>query len=173
MVAELESGRTLGDVTRGEACEIFKANLGDITQRIDSGYPLLVVPCLFFGNSLYLEFPGLTVIGSGFQRNDAAARARTESLARRLKTVADPTRFGPSALPGRDPEHGGRAGHVLRAGPTDDQHAREVAPRVGPGAIGAQGGAHALSADPGAVASLVEDLRGVVADSTGTTPVSA
>jgi DNA-binding transcriptional ArsR family regulator len=30
-----------------------------------------------------------------------------------------------------------------------------------------------LSADPGAVASMVEDLRGVVSDSAGTNPVSA
>ena len=33
-----------------------------------SGSSLLVVPCLFFGRSLYLEFPGLTLIGAGMRR---------------------------------------------------------------------------------------------------------
>ena len=128
VVAEMESGRTLSEVTRGESCEIFKARLGDITQRIDSGYPLLVVPCLFFGNSLYLEFPGLTA-----RRLRPAAERRGGAGPHRVAGAAPqdggrPHPPGPPALPGRDPEHGGRSGHVVRPGPTDDQHAHEVAP---------------------------------------------
>jgi DNA-binding transcriptional ArsR family regulator len=173
VVAELESGRTLGDVTRGEACEIFKAKLGDITQRIDSGYPLLVVPCLFFGNSLYLEFPGLTVIGSGLQRNDAAARARTESLARRLKTVADPTRLALlHYLAGTPSTVGDLATCFGLAQPTISMHVKSLR-ESGLVRSERRDGRMTLSADPGAVASMVEELRGVVSDSAGTNPVSA
>ena len=55
--------------------------------------PLLFVPCLFFGSSMYLEFPDLVVLGTGVGQGDMVARARTESVARRLKAVADPTRL--------------------------------------------------------------------------------
>ena len=133
---------------RGVLRDLQRACWATSSQRIDAGYPLLVVPCLFFGKSLYLEFPGLTVVGSGFQRNDAAARARTESLARRLKTVADPTRLALLHYLAGTAEHGGRPGHVLRPGPTDGEHAHEVAPRVGPGALGAQGRAAAAQRRP-------------------------
>jgi len=92
VVAQLRAGRPLGELV-GESCTTFRSMLDDINARIQSGQPLLVVPCLFFGKSLYLEFPGLTVVGSGFRRSDIEARLRTEGLARRLKTVADPTRL--------------------------------------------------------------------------------
>jgi len=173
VVAELESGRTLGDVTRGEACEIFKAKLGDITQRIDSGYPLLVVPCLFFGNSLYLEFPGLTLIGSGLQRNDAAARARTESLARRLKTVADPTRLALlHYLAGTPSTVGDLATCFGLAQPTVSMHVKSLR-ESGLVRSERKDGRMKLSADPGAVARMIEELRDVVSDAAGTNPASA
>ena len=170
VVAEIESGRTLSEVTRGESCEIFKARLGDITQRIDSGYPLLVVPCLFFGNSLYLEFPGLTLIGSGLQRNDAAARARTESLARRLKTVADPTRLAlQHYLAGTPSTVGDLATSFGLAQPTISMHMKSLRES---GLVRAErkDGRMQLSADPAAVASMVEELRGVVSESAGADP---
>ncbi len=172
VVAELENGRTLGDVTRGEACEILKARLGDITQRIDSGYPLLVVPCLFFGNSLYLEFPGLTVIGSGLQRNDAAARARTESLARRLKTVADPTRLALlHYLAGTPSTVGDLATCFGLAQPTVSMHVKSLR-ESGLVRSERKEGRMKLSADPGAVASMVEELRGVVSEEARANPAS-
>jgi DNA-binding transcriptional ArsR family regulator len=173
VVAELESGRTLGDVTRSEACKTFKANLGYITQRIDSGYPLLIVPCLFFGNSLYLEFPGLTLIGSGFQRNDAAARARTESLARRLKTVADPTRLALlHYLAGTPSTVGDLATCFGLAQPTISMHVKSLR-ESGLVRSERKDGRMKLSADPGAVASMVEELRGVVSDGAAADSVSA
>jgi hypothetical protein len=89
VVRQLEAGRELGELV-GDHCETFMSWLPDINARIESGQPLLVVPCLFFGKSLYLEFPGLTLVGAGFERNDAEARARTETLARRLKTSPTP-----------------------------------------------------------------------------------
>jgi DNA-binding transcriptional ArsR family regulator len=170
VVAEIESGRALGDVTRGESCAIFKARVGDITERMDSGYPLLVVPCLFFGNSLYLEFPGLTLIGVGLQRNDAAARARTETLARRLKTVADPTRLALlHYLAGTPSTVGDLATSFGLAQPTISMHMKSLRES---GLVRSErnDGRLKLSADPDALASLVDELRGVVPDNAGTPP---
>ena len=67
--------------------------LPEILTNVEAGQPLLFVPCLFFGSSMYLEVSGLVVIGTGVGQGDVVARARTESVARRLKAVADPTRL--------------------------------------------------------------------------------
>jgi DNA-binding transcriptional ArsR family regulator len=164
VVGELESGRTLGDVV-GKACETFTSMLGDITRRVDSGYPLLIVPCLFFGKSLYLEFPGLTVVGSGFQRNDAAARARTESLARRLKTVADPTRLALlHFLAGTPSTVGDLAASFGLAQPTVSMHMKTLRES---GLVRAErkDGRVQLSVDPDAVETMLDELRGAVVQS--------
>jgi ArsR family transcriptional regulator len=166
VVAKLESGRALGDVM-GESCEIFTARVNEITHRIDTGYPLLVIPCLFFGKSLYLEFPGLTVVGSGFQRNDAAARARTESLARRLKTVADPTRLALlHYLAGNPSTVGDLATTFGLAQPTVSMHMKSLR-ESGLVRSERKDGRMRLSADPGAVASMVDELRVVVSQGAG------
>ena len=171
-VAKLESGRKLGDVV-SHSCEIFNAKLGEITDRIDSGYPLLVIPCLFFGKSLYLEFPGLTVVGSGFQRNDAAARARTESLARRLKTVADPTRLALlHYLAGNPSTVGDLATSFGLAQPTVSMHVKSLR-ESGLVRSERKDGRMRLSADPGAVAGMVDELRVVVSQSAGTNSLSS
>jgi DNA-binding transcriptional ArsR family regulator len=166
VVAELEGGRSLGDLM-GESCEIFNAMLSDISQRIDSGYPLLVVPCLFFGKSLYLEFPGLTLVGSGFKRNDAAARARTESLARRLKTVADPTRLALlHYLAGTPSTVGDLAISFGLAQPTVSMHMKTLR-ESGLVRSERRDGRVRLSADPDAVETMLNELRGVVIQNTG------
>jgi DNA-binding transcriptional ArsR family regulator len=161
VVRQLEAGRGLGELV-GDHCEAFMSWLPDINARIESGQPLLVVPCLFFGKSLYLEFPGLTLVGSGFERNDAEARARTEALARRLKTVADPTRLAllhylavtPSTV-------GDLATSFGLAQPTVSMHAKSLRES---GLVRAerQDGRLRLSADPVALENLLEELRGVV-----------
>jgi ArsR family transcriptional regulator len=171
-VAKLESGRKLGDVV-SHSCEIFNAKLGEITDRIDSGYPLLVIPCLFFGKSLYLEFPGLTVVGSGFQRNDAAARARTESLARRLKTVADPTRLALlHYLAGSPSTVGDLATSFGLAQPTVSMHVKSLR-ESGLVRSERKDGRMRLSADPGAVAGMVDELRSVVSQNGPHDPLPA
>jgi DNA-binding transcriptional ArsR family regulator len=161
VVKQLEAGRELGDLV-GDHCASFLSWLPDINARIESGQPLLVVPCLFFGKSLYLEFPGLTLVGAGFGRDDAEARARTEALARRLKTVADPTRLAllhflavaPSTV-------GDLATSFGLAQPTVSMHVKSLR---GSGLVRAErrDGRLQLSADPDAVENLLEELRGVV-----------
>ena len=92
-VTQLERGTPFTELIDTSCCEILGERLPDIFARLDAGQPLLVVPCFFFGRSLYIEFPGVTLIGVGMQQNDHGARARTASVARQLKAVADPTRL--------------------------------------------------------------------------------
>jgi ArsR family transcriptional regulator len=170
VVAELEAGRGIGEVV-GECCETFTAMLPDITRRVDAGHPFLVVPCLFFGRALYLEFPGLTVVGSGPKRHDVAARARTESLARRLKTVADPTRLALLHYLAATPSTvGDLASSFGLAQPTVSMHMKSLRAS---GLVRAerQAGRVQLSADPRAVEILVDELRKVLVQ--GPAPVTA
>jgi DNA-binding transcriptional ArsR family regulator len=161
VVSEIEGGRPLADLV-GAGCESFNSRLAEITARIDSGYPLLVVPCLFFGKSLYLEFPGLTLIGSGFHRSDVAARTRTEALARRLKTVADPTRLALLHYLAGTPSTVGDLAAVFRlAQPTVSMHMKSLR-ESGLVRSERKGGRLQLSADSSAVENLLDELRGVV-----------
>jgi len=161
VVAQLEGGRGLDELL-GADCDAFTSWLPSINARLESGQPLLVVPCLFFGKGLYLEFPGLTLVGSGFQRDDAASRARTESLARRLKTVADPTRLALLHYLAASPSTvGDLAESFGLAQPTVSMHMKSLR---GSGLVRSErvSGRVRLSADPDAVETLIEELRSVV-----------
>ena len=169
VVAQLESGRGLGELV-GDPCETFDSWLPAINAHIGSGQPLLVVPCLFFGKCLYLEFPGLTLVGSGFRRDDVAARARTELLARRLKTVADPTRLALLHYLARTPSTVGTLASTFGlAQPTVSMHMKSLRES---GLVHAErsGGRLELRADPEAVDALLAELRGVIVRDAGTTP---
>jgi DNA-binding transcriptional ArsR family regulator len=161
VVSQLESGRNLAELM-GEDCDAFMSWLPFINERIESGQPLLVVPCMFFGKGLYVELPGLSLVGSGFERDDAAARARTESLARRLKTVADPTRLAVLHYLATTPSTvGDLAVSFGLAQPTVSMHVKSLR---GSGLVRSErkDGRTQLSADPEAVESLLEELRSVV-----------
>ena len=134
VVTQLEAGRELEDLV-GEHCESFLSWLPDINAHIDAGQPLLVVPCLFFGKSLYLEFPGLTLVGAGFRHNDAAAPRPNRSAGTAAQGGGGSHPPGASALSGGIAQHRRRSGDILRPGPTDRQHAREVVARLGPRAF--------------------------------------
>jgi DNA-binding transcriptional ArsR family regulator len=122
----------------------------------------MVVPCFFFGTSMYLELTGMTLVGTGVDEHGSMARARTESVARRLKTVADPTRLAllhflsvhPSSVSDLAVSFG-------LAQPTVSMHVKLLR-ETGLVKADRQGGRLQLSADSDAVDSLLSDLRGVV-----------
>jgi DNA-binding transcriptional ArsR family regulator len=121
--------------------------------------PLLFVPCLFFGSSMYLEFPDLILIGTGVGQGDVVARSRTESVARRLKAVADPTRLALLHVLATAPSTVGELALLFRlAQPTVSMHIKTLRES---GLVRSErvDGRLRLSADPVAVESLVEELR--------------
>ena len=161
VVAEYERGRSLSTlITPG--CDIFRDRISLVEAGVDAGRPLLFVPCLFFGSSMYLEFPDLYVIGTGVGQGDAAARSRTESVAKRLKAVADPTRLAILHSLAAAPSTIGELAVLFRlAQPTVSMHVKVLRQN---GLVRSErvGGRLRLSADPGAVESLLNDMRDAV-----------
>ncbi len=88
----LERGRDWRELI-APGCDLFTVHLPDIVERHAAGAPLVMVPCALFGKGLYLDLPGAILIGFGVNRGDVMARARTEHMAQRLRTLADPTRL--------------------------------------------------------------------------------
>jgi len=154
--------RTSLDLLITPGCDIFRERLPRIAEDIEGGKPVDFVPCLFFGSSLYLDFPDLVVIGVGVGPGDEEARARTESVARRLKAVADPTRLAILHSLAAAPSTVGELATLFRlAQPTVSMHVK-VLRQSGLVHSERKGGRLRLSADPGAVEALLGDLRDAV-----------
>ena len=162
VVAQYEQGRSL-ELLIPTGCDILRARTPAIVSDVQSGQQaLLFVPCLFFGTSMYLEFPGLVVIGTGVGQGDLAARARTEAVARRLKAVADPTRLALLHSLATAPSTIGELAVMFRlAQPTVSMHIK-VLRENGLVQSHREAGRMRVSADPAAVEALLADLRDAV-----------
>jgi DNA-binding transcriptional ArsR family regulator len=157
-VAQFQRGTSL-DVLITPGCDIFRERLPRIKADIDGGKPVIFVPCLFFGSSMYLDFPDLVLIGTGLGAGDAEARARTESVARRLKAVADPTRLAMLHYLAAAPSSVGELSAQFRlAQPTVSMHVK-VLRQNGLVRSERRGGRLTLSADEAAVDALLGDVR--------------
>jgi DNA-binding transcriptional ArsR family regulator len=159
LMAQYERGRALESfIPKG--CDILDERLPTIVANVESGrQPLLFVPCLFFGSSMYIEVSGLVIIGTGVGQGDAESRARTESVARRLKAVADPTRLAILHALANAPSSVGQLAILFRlAQPTVSMHVKVLREN---GLVQAQrrDGRLQLSADPVAVELLLDELR--------------
>ncbi|MGH9098571.1 MAG: ArsR/SmtB family transcription factor [Acidimicrobiales bacterium] len=71
----------------------FGGLVGKLVEELGPDGELAVVPAYFTHKGLILELSGVVVIGVRTDHSGNEARARTELLARRLKTIADPTRL--------------------------------------------------------------------------------
>jgi len=166
VVAQYERGRSL-ELLIPQGCDILQERLPDILAKVEVGQqPLLFVPCLFFGSSMYLEVSGLITIGTGVGQGDAAARAQTESVARRLKAVADPTRLALLHSLASAPSSVGELAVLFRlAQPTVSMHVKVLREN---GLVRSQreGGRLRLSADAAAVELLLDELRHAVLQGT-------
>jgi ArsR family transcriptional regulator len=162
VVAQYERGRSL-EILIPPGCDILRDRMPGIVAKVESGeVPILFVPCLFFGSSMYLEFDDLVVIGTGVSQVDVEARARTESVARRLKAVADPTRLAILHSLASSPSTVGELALLFRlAQPTVSMHVKVLREN---GLVRSErdAGRLRLSADPGAVEGLLGDLRHAV-----------
>src|SRR5271163_2044220 len=147
----------------------------EILAKVEVGQqPLLFVPCLFFGSSMYMEVSGLVTIGTGVGQGDDLARAQTESVARRLKALADPTRLALLHSLATAPSSVGELAMLFRlAQPTVSMHVK-VLRESGLVRSERQGGRLRLSADAGAVEQLLGELRqAVLQGAAGAQPVGA
>jgi DNA-binding transcriptional ArsR family regulator len=158
VVAQYERGRSL-ELLIPQGCDILRERLPDILAKVELGQqPILFVPCLFFGSSMYLEVSGLITIGTGVGQGDAVARAHTESVARRLKALADPTRLALLHSLATAPSSVGELAVLFRlAQPTVSMHVKVLREN---GLVRSQreGGRLRLSVDAGAVELLLHEL---------------
>jgi ArsR family transcriptional regulator len=148
-------------------CDILRDRAPSIPASVEAGQRLLFVPCLFFGSSMYLEFPGLIVIGTGVGQGDVQARAQTESVARRLKAVAEPTRLALLHSLATAPRTVGELALLFRlAQPTVSMHIKVLRES---GLVRSErvAGRLRLSADPAAVENLLGELRFAVLQGAG------
>ncbi len=166
VVAQYERGRSL-ELLIPAGCDILQERLPEILGSVEAGHPLLFVPCLFFGSSMYVEVSGLVVIGTGVGQGDVVARARTESVARRLKAVADPTRLALLHSLATAPSTVGELAVLFRlAQPTVSMHVK-VLRQSGLVRSERQGGRLRLTADAAAVERLLGEVRAAVLQGAG------
>ena len=131
---------------------------------------LAVVPAYFTHKSMLFDLPGLVVMGVRADATEAESRARTTALARRLKTLADPTRLGMVDLLVRGPSTVSElARHFGIAQPTASNHVKLLrdAGLVTDVRVGAQ---RQLTVDPGVVEDLLDHLRAVLDPGSGRDP---
>ncbi len=87
---ELEAGASWQDVA-DKFC--FSDNLSSMVGSMGANVRLVVVPAYYTHKGMWVELNGTVVVGVRSEGDSAVARARTERLARLLKTVSDPTRL--------------------------------------------------------------------------------
>jgi DNA-binding transcriptional ArsR family regulator len=166
LLAQYERGQSL-ETFIPKGCDILDARLPEILATVEAGKPLLFVPCLFFGTSMYIEVGDLVIIGTGVGQGDTLARARTESVARRLKAVADPTRLALLHSLATAPSTVGELAVLFRlAQPTVSMHIK-VLRQNGLVRSERHDGRVRLSADAAAVELLLDELRQAVLQGTG------
>lgn len=91
--ASLDKGsHTWQELARHEPC-CSRWNLDDLVGALGPGGEFAVVPSYFACKGLLVDLPGVVVVGVSARPSGTEARARTALLARRLKSLSDPTRL--------------------------------------------------------------------------------
>jgi DNA-binding transcriptional ArsR family regulator len=162
---QLARGAQWPELTRLE-CDI-----GDLLPRLVAGVSpdgeLAVVPAAFTHKSMLFDLPGLVVVGVRADVSGAESRARTQSLARRLKTLADPTRLGIVDLLVQGPSTVSElARHFGIAQPTASNHVKLLrdAGLVTDVRVGTR---RQLSVDSATLEELLDHLRTMLSPSSG------
>ncbi|HWD52434.1 MAG TPA: metalloregulator ArsR/SmtB family transcription factor [Acidimicrobiales bacterium] len=141
----------------------FGGLVGKLVDELGPDGELAVVPAYFTHKGLILELSGVVVIGVRTDHSGAEARARTELLARRLKTIADPTRLAILHTLRREPRTiTGISTLFSLAQPTVSNHVKQLRD-AGLVEHGTDGSRRELVVCQGAVADLLEHLHGVLA----------
>lgn len=97
----------------------------DLAEAVDAGAEVVIVPAWFTRNKLWIDLPGVLLIGVGTADAEARVRAETDNLARRLKGLSDPTRLSILFHLARKPMTVGElADHMSLAQPTVSNHVK-------------------------------------------------
>ena len=159
VVAQYERGRSL-EVLIPVGCDILRDRMTAIVSGVESGQlELHFVPCLFFGTSMYLEFPGLVMIGTGVGQGDIVAPRPHGVRGEAPQGVAEPTRLALLHSLATAPSTVGELAMLFRlAQPTVSMHVK-VLRQSGLVRSERVGGRLRLTADPAAVEALLGEVR--------------
>lgn len=143
----------------------FGGLVGKLVEELGPDGELAVVPAYFTHKGLILELSGTVLIGVRTDHSGAEARAHTELLARRLKTIADPTRLAILHTLRREPRTiTGLATLFSLAQPTVSNHVKLLRD-AGLVENGPDGSRRDLVVCQDSVSDLLEHLQGVLAPS--------
>lgn len=111
--------------------ELMDAYLSDelsaAVARMGAGDRVVVTPAYYTHKGLFVELPGTILVGVRTDMTGAEARSRTETLAKQLKTISDPTRLAILDALRRGPRTVGELAEVFSlAQPTVSNHVKTL-----------------------------------------------
>jgi DNA-binding transcriptional ArsR family regulator len=136
--------------------------LDDLVASLPSDGMVAVVPAYFAHLGSLVDLPGTVMIGVRAEGSGAEARARTENLARRLKTLSDPTRLAIVEVLRASPSTVGELAELFAlAQPTVSNHVK-ILRDAGIVANATRGGRRELVLEHGALDELLDHLEGML-----------
>ncbi|HYA00965.1 MAG TPA: metalloregulator ArsR/SmtB family transcription factor [Candidatus Binatia bacterium] len=144
--------------------------LDGLVRSLDAQGTIAVVPAYFAHLGSLIDLPGMVLIGVRADSGVAEVRARTESLARRLKTLSDPTRLAMLEVLSGSPSTVSELAELFHlAQPTVSNHVKLLRD-AGVVANAGDGGRRGLVLNREAVQGLLGDLEAVLAAPATATP---
>ena len=138
--------------------------MSDLVASLGPQGTVAVVPAFFAHLGSLVDLPGTVLIGVRADGSGAQARARTQLLAHRLKTISDPTRLAMlETLRWAPLTVGELAARFSLAQPTVSNHVKLLR-EAGIVSSGAEGGRRKLVVQREVLADLVEQLESVLPD---------
>ena len=144
----------------------------DLVASLPADGIVAVVPAYFAHLHSLADLPGMVLIGVRAEGSGAEARARTEILARRLKTISDPTRLAMVEVLRSAPSTVTELAALFGlAQPTVSNHVK-ILRDAGLVANSTEGGHRVLVLQRDALDTLLDGLQGLVAPSRQADPTS-
>jgi len=140
----------------------FNDSLAAHVAEMGAGARVVVAPAYYTHKGLYVDLPGMMFVGVRTDVSGAEARARTERLAKQLKTLSDPTRLAILDALRRQPRTVGELAEAFAlAQPTVSNHVKTLRD-AGLVSDAREGRRRNLMVRPEVVADLVGSLQGVL-----------
>ncbi|HUB69432.1 MAG TPA: metalloregulator ArsR/SmtB family transcription factor [Acidimicrobiales bacterium] len=136
-----------------------QGRMNELVAGATAADTIAIVPAFFAHLGSLVDLPGTVLIGVRADGSAAQARARTELLARRLKTISDPTRLAMLVALGTSPQTvSDLASHFSLAQPTVSNHVK-ILREAGLVSSGSNGDRRRLTVQPDVLSDLLEHLE--------------
>lgn len=158
-----QRGASWREVAQMPPCTDENLIVSELIPSLGGSGQIAVVPAFFAHLGSLVDLPGTTLLGVRADGSGAQARARTELLARRLRTVSDPTRLAMIEVLRAGPRTVTELAELFGlAQPTVSNHVK-VLRDAGIVANGTGPDRRRLLLQPDVLVDLIEHLQGVLA----------